>query len=189
MSTFYTIRVQFYTICTQFIPYEYMFIPYEYMFIPYEYMFLPYTHIFRCHTYTIFQNFLKYFKFFNYFREPTAEMKKKSKLIDDNCIVLDTNIQGLYHFNKFDKQTQQWCLSKYYIQVSANNIYEGLKFISCTCLSYYKSYICKHALKIADMFDFQIPGYDKTRLFAANKSKGRKRKARLPVPSNPLSYD
>ena len=47
--------------------------------------------------------------------------------------------------------------------------------MSCTCGSFHRSYICKHILKVSDIFSFPIPGYKKVHLLATNATRGPKK--------------
>ena len=76
-------------------------------------------------------------------------------------------------------------LNKYRLWVTANLIHKGYDFVHCICYSFYKSYICKHVLKLADIFGLKIKGYNKIDVFAVNAKRGSKPKKK----PNPLEID
>ncbi len=76
-------------------------------------------------------------------------------------------------------------MNAYTIRVWDNAIYQGYKIQDCSCVCFFKNYICKHILKVVDLFDFRIPGCTKVKVFATNSSRGPKLKKKR----NPLAFD
>ena len=101
-------------------------------------------------------------------------MKQKAKLLSDCSFSKDIANSNIFQY-----------LNKYRLWVTANLLYKGYDFIHCNCYSFYKSYICKHAIKLADIFGFKIKGYNKIEIFAVNAKRGPKSKKK----HNPLEID
>ena len=112
---------------------------------------------------------------FKYFREPENQMKQKARLLSESSFVIDKLQQNTYNY-----------MDKYKLWVTPNVIYQGFNCISCSCNCFYKSYVCKHAIKLADTFGFKLKGYNKVEVFATNAKRGPKPKKKT---HNPLEAD
>jgi hypothetical protein len=124
---------------------------------------------------------------FKYYREPTADMKAKAKVMPDSSIsLIETfpNGSSSYWYHKHDaKSTPAKVTSnKYRLNIWPNsNIYSGFVDFFCSCHSFHKSYICKHLIKLSDLYNFRVKGYDPIRVFNVNKARGRKRAKKNPL--------
>ena len=86
-------------------------------------------------------------------------MKQKAKQLSDCSFSKENSNSNIYHY-----------LNKYRLWVTANVIYKGYDFIHCNCYSFYKSYICKHGLKLADIFGLKIKGYNKIEVLQSTRN-------------------
>ena len=87
-------------------------------------------------------------------------MKQKAKLLSESSFVIDKSQQNTYNY-----------MDKYKLWVTQNVMHQGFNFISCSCYCFYKSYVCKHAIKLADTFGFKLKGFNKVEVFATNALK------------------
>ena len=107
-------------------------------------------------------------------------MKNKSSSIIDNSIVRCSQFSNHFYYNKHNTKTKQLIqLNAYTIRAWDNIIYQGYKFLDCSCVCFYKNYICKHILKVSDLFSFRIPEYTEAKEFATNSSRGTKPKKKI----------
>ena len=112
-------------------------------------------------------------------------MRMRAKALDDSSITKDPSHSNLYQYRKRDKSDpDQFKLSpnKYQLWSFPNTMYKDFDYICCNCYSYYKSYVCKHAVKLADKFGLKLKGYSKVEVFAVNAKRGAKKKPK----TNPL---
>ena len=110
-------------------------------------------------------------------------MQKKAKLISENAIYKEND--DTFNYNKYDKVDKNKVeFKKYCIRSSNNKVYPSFHFLFCTCYSFYKFYICKHIVKVCDLFNFNLKGYTQVKVFATNSKRGPKNKKK-----NPLSHD
>jgi hypothetical protein len=107
--------------------------------------------------------------------------------LDEKSITNNPSDPNLFHYHKVDKSNPDNTIvtkNKYQLWVSPNIIYENFHYIFCKCYSFHKSFVCKHAIKLADLFGYNLKGYTKPRLFVMNAKRGAKPKKKKN--SNPL---
>lgn len=92
-------------------------------------------------------------KEFKYYREPSIDMiEMANKIIDSNINFIQSNQNPqLYVFDGPE--------SKYNMFVGDNHVYNTYKFISCTCLSFHASYVCKHSVALAIRLKYRLMGF------------------------------
>ena len=61
--------------------------------------------------------------------------------------------------------------------------YTRIMAYSCHC--FYKLYVCKHVVRVAELYDNKLKGYNKIRVFAVNSKRGPKPKKK----QNCLTFD
>ena len=119
-------------------------------------------------------------KEFCYYRAPTSAMLKKAKLINEKAI-LKTN-EDTFYYHKHDKlDPSKVVYNKYCIQRFDNKVYPHFDFFYCSCYSFYKYYVCKHIVKVCDLFNYKLKGYTKIKVFATNSKRGPKNKKQNPL--------
>jgi hypothetical protein len=96
---------------------------------------------------------------FCWYREPDSGMINRAKIdiIDspkDLFIYLGNNYY-LFHGN-----------TQYQLFHTSHPTYPGYEFISCTCLSFYKNYICKHCVALSIKLKKNIKGFIPTEYFS-----------------------
>ena len=107
---------------------------------------------------------------FKYFRAPDSQMVKKPRELLASSFVNITFYKNVYYFNKPMTNVQ------YSISVYPNKIYTHYHYITCSCHYYYKSFNCKHVVRVSDLYGYKIKGYTKVKVFAINSKRGAKRK-------------
>ena len=94
-------------------------------------------------------------------------MKKRSKSLADSSLTRDESNQNLFHYQKIDRSDPD----------NPRIISFGListKYIKILVM-YYKFFVCKHLIKLVDIFGFSIKGYKKVEEFATNAKRGPKK--------------
>lgn len=90
-------------------------------------------------------------KEFLYYRKPTT-----------NMVNLASGITKA-NFTKLNESSYSYISSKHYepytLTVKVHSNYKTFHLISCTCISYYRSFICKHCVALSREFDFNISIY------------------------------
>ena len=104
---------------------------------------------------------------FKYYREPESQMIKKAKELEVKSFITDNVNPNIHYYNKPGSSIQ------YVISVFQNMIYTDYHYFTCTCHSYYKSYVCKHIVKVADIFSYKLKGYTKVEVLLKMQSEER----------------
>ena len=110
-------------------------------------------------------------------------IEKAKKLSENSFTRNDASFYWYHNQDKSDKLKFEY--NKYVINRYNNQIYTDYDFSTCSCHCFYKLYVCKHVVRVAELYDYKLKGYNKIRVFSLNSKRG-------PLPKkkqNGLTFD
>ena len=99
-------------------------------------------------------------KLVNYLSKNVAEFKY---LLSDQSITRDAMVPDMFQYHKLDQfNPEKSTKNKYQLWSTPNKIYKDFNHIFCNCYSFYKNFVCKHSVKLVNLFGLSLKGYTKT---------------------------
>ena len=109
---------------------------------------------------------------FKFYRSPDFDMITKAReLLDMDFPFME---EGFFQNSKYYSFN-----NKYRLVVEDNLIYQGYKFVSCQCISYNESFVCKHTIALAIKLNLKLKGFEvkQNETLVMNNRRGRQPKA------------
>ena len=92
----------------------------------------------------------------------------------------DNSITRIYEnsfwYHKYTEDVTKIEINKYQLSYFNSTFYPDFHYFFCNCVSFYKSFICKHIVKLSELYNLKLMGYNEVKVFATNAKRGPKPK-------------